>query len=118
MLILHDSGAAPNIANHATHFPGSTLKTTTTQSSQFTTATGQPFGSDGEMTINFESQEGHHRTFTFKNADVAIPIISPGLLADDNHDALFRKKRGHVDPQSLRRGHQIPTDARCLLLQI
>lgn len=90
VLVLHDSGAAPNIENHKNHFPGSTLSSSTSKDS-FSTATGQPFGSSGEMSVLVETQEGHKRTFTLKNADVAIPILSAGLLCDDDHDALFKK---------------------------
>ena len=93
VLVLHDSGAAPNIANHAKHFPGSTL-VPSKDGDKFSTATGEPFGSNGEMSVNFESLEGHQKTFTFKNADVAIPILSTGLLTDDDHESTFRKKDG------------------------
>ena len=93
VLVLHDSGAAPNIANHAKHFPGSTL-VPSKDGDKFSTATGEPFGSNGEMSVNFESLEGHQKTFTFKNADVAIPILSIGLLTDDDHEATFRKNDG------------------------
>ena len=44
------------------------------------------------MTIDVESMEGHTRTFTVNNADVAIPTLPTRLLADDDHDPLFQKR--------------------------
>ena len=94
-LILADSGSAPHIASHSKHFPGATL-VSGGERKTFTTATGDPFVSEGTMTIPMESQEGYHRTFTCDDAPVAIPILSTGKLADEDEDSLFSRRGGQL----------------------
>ena len=48
------------------------------------------------MQIDVTSMEGHARTFRFKHADVTVPIMSIGLLADHDNDTLFQKRGGKI----------------------
>ena len=48
------------------------------------------------MSVPFVSLEGHGRTYSFLNADVSIPTLSTGLLADDDNSALFEKDGGDL----------------------
>ena len=91
-----DSGSAPNVANHKKHFPGSQLVKDTGSSVQFQTATGQPFESKGKLTVDAESMEGYRRRIVFDDADVSIPILSIGLMTDNDNDVLFQKKGGKI----------------------
>ena len=94
--MLADSGSAPNVANHKKHFPGSQLVKDTGSSVQFQTATGQPFESKGKLTVDAESMEGYRRRIVFDDADVSIPILSIGLMTDNDNDVLFKKKGGKL----------------------
>ena len=95
VLILGDSGSAPNVANHARQFPGSKI-TPHAKRPEFQTATGQVFNSKGEMVIPATSLEGYERVFTFDDADVTVPILSIGKLTDDGNDVLFQKRGGKI----------------------
>ena len=93
-LCLADSGSAPNVANHKRHFPGSALVRGDEKYNQFVTATGQPFGSCQKMVVDAESLEGYKRRITFQDTDVTLPILSIGLMTDDDNDVLFQKRGG------------------------
>ena len=56
-------------------------------------ATEQPFTNDCEFTVPFKTQEGHARKVTFKTAEVTVPILSGGKLADEDNALAFVKKR-------------------------
>ena len=96
VLILHDGGTAPNIACHEKHFQGAQLTKGKASGAQSSTATRQGFASSGDTQIPVESLEGHERTFTFKNANVSIPILSTGRFADEDHDSLSQKTEGQL----------------------
>ena len=62
-------------ADHAVQFPGAVLEESTS-TIQYVSATGEPFGSNGEFDVPFRSENGHVRQVTFRNAKVAMPIVS------------------------------------------
>ena len=57
------------------------------------------------MAIDLVSQEGYNRTYTFDDADVTVPILSIGLMAEDENDVTFfaksRNRGGKI--------HHLPT---------
>ena len=73
ILVLHDNCATPNIASHQKHFPGATLNPSSSKDS-VSTATGQPFGSNGEMTVPVETLEGHKRSCSINSGGHTHPV--------------------------------------------
>ena len=55
----------------------------------FTTATGDPFGSEGEFKVPFQTQEGHNRVITFQNAPVTVPIISASRICNEDASVTY-----------------------------
>ena len=87
-----DSGSAPLAARHKKHFPVADLKQPKKyHQAAFTTATGQPFGADGEFVVNVETKKAHERQVKFTNADVTVPILSTGLMTEEDNDVEYRK---------------------------
>ena len=94
---MKDTGSAPHVASHKRYFPGAELRPSpASRKNAFATATGAPFGADGEFTVPFQTQEGHQRKVTFENADVTVPILSGGKLADEDNALTFLKWGGWV----------------------
>ena len=96
-LSMLDSGSAPNVADHEKHFPGAELKESTKNGKDAcTTATGDPFGAKGELTVRFKTEEGHRRQATFQNAPVMCPILSTGKMTDEDNHVNYRKWGGYI----------------------
>ena len=94
---MKDTGSAPHVASHRRHFPGAELRPgDKDRKGAFTTATGDPFGAEGEFTVPFKTQEGHARKVTFENAEVTVPIRSGGKMADEDNALTFVKNGGWV----------------------
>ena len=95
ILALMDSGAAPNIANLAKHFPGCTIRPSK-QASTFYNANGKPFLNDGKFNVPCTTAEGQSWETAFQNADVALPIFSTGLLCDAEYEVVYRQNDGEL----------------------
>ena len=61
-----------------------------------TTATGGVFSNNGKFGIAFTKQEGHAYSTTFQTADVTMPILSTGRMADSDCVSTFRKDGGTI----------------------
>ena len=57
--------------------------------------------------VNWRTIEGRARTTTFRDADVAFPILSTGKLADENDSIRLCHKHGGsiIEPKTLERDH-------------
>ena len=62
----------------------------------YTAANGAPIQNEGQFQIDFTTQEGHSRAITFQNADVAFPIVSTGLIADEGNDIWYNARGGKI----------------------
>ena len=63
---------------------------------KLSTATGQPFENKGELTVPDHTQEGHQYSTTFQNADVTMPNLSTGRMADSDCASTFKKDGGTI----------------------
>ena len=94
----------PHVANLKQQFPGAKLRPSLAQKLgiQMSTATGQPFANLGEFEVPFHTQEGHPYTTTFQNAEVSMPILSTGRMADSGCTSTFKKDGGtiHHEPSN------------------
>ena len=48
------------------------------------------------MAIDVTSQEGYKRRYVFDDADVTVPILSIGLMTEEDNDVLFQKRGGKI----------------------
>ena len=98
MWALMDSGAAPNIADLAKHFPGAKLvpSDASKRGQQYANANGTLFSGNGQFSIECTTAEGHRREFTFQNAQVAMPILSTGQIADQGNVIYYDQYGGHI----------------------
>ena len=60
------------------------------------TATGAVFENKGEFDLEFKTPEGHRYKTTIQNADVTVPILSTGRMADHDHTSTFQKAGGFI----------------------
>ena len=51
---------------------------------------------ESESTVEAEPEEGYKRVYTFQNADVTVPILSTGRMADHDHTSTFKKDGGFI----------------------
>ena len=61
-----------------------------------TTATGDAFSNNGQFDVAFATKEGHRYSTTFTNADVTMPILSTGRMADSDCLSTFGKNGGTI----------------------
>ena len=61
------------------------------------TANGDVMEVEGEQTLKFTTDEGHKCAITFKNCDVAMPIISVLELAKKSHRIILEEDGGHIE---------------------
>ena len=55
---------------------------------------------EGEQTLDFITDEGNECSITFKNCDVAFPIISVLELAKKNHRIVMEELGGYIEHRS------------------
>ena len=91
-----DPGSAPHVAPHAKLFPGATLQASPCQGDAYTAANGTPIINKGQFDLDFVTKEGHHRTVTFQNGDVAFPILSTGLICDQGNEVTYNARGGRI----------------------
>ena len=60
------------------------------------TATGALFDNKGEFDLHFKTAGGHSYQTTIQNADVTVPILSTGRMADHDHTSTFKKDGGFI----------------------
>ena len=98
ILSLVDNGAAPIIANLAKHFPGCVIRPSAGSKSgaQYQNANGKPFANRGEFNLPCRTNEGQSWDIIFQDADVSLPILSTGRLADAEYEIVYRKHDGEL----------------------
>ena len=94
---LVDTGAGANVAYRKRHFPEAQV--TQPRGPRLTTASGADLPSDGQMTIQSTTGEGHAMTTVFQDADVEMPILSGALLSNigrSGSDISFHQNGGAI----------------------
>ena len=76
-MVLANNKSAPRVASHAKQLPGPQLVKWNKACNESVTAAGQPFGSNGRMTVNATLMEGFRRRNAFDDA---------GLMRGNNND--------------------------------
>ena len=94
-----DSGSAPRVAVMHRHFPGAKLRASAAQKAGtcMATATGGLFQNLGEFDLPFHTQEGHAYNTTIQHANVTVPILSTGRMADHHHKSTFEDTGGTIE---------------------
>ena len=90
---LVDSGSGIHAIRAGT-FPG--LRQKRCKRIQCQTANGEMMSVEGEQTLEFVTEEGNECNITFKNCDVAFPIISVLELAKKNHKIVLEENGGFI----------------------
>lgn len=94
---LVDTGAGANVACRKRHVPGAQV--TKSRGPRLTTASGADPPSDGQMTIQSTTGEGHAMTTVFQDADVEMHILSGALLSNigrSGSDISFHQNGGAI----------------------
>ena len=90
---------------------GARLVTGKEPDGMFHSATGEPFGGDGEFNVQFRSYNGHAREIDFINAKVSIPIVGAKrwnsqtksrAILDEDWGLLHHTPTGEEDPRLCR----------------
>ena len=108
---LHDSGSSIMVANHEDQFPGAELDENS-PGSKYLAANNEYFSSKGEFDVSIRSENGHKRHLTFKNAPVAMPIVSTHgwnaqgfrTITDEDFGLTIHKASGEKDPLLVQNG--------------
>ena len=92
---LVDSGAEPHAAPHKKMFKNAPISSDGS-SDTYAAANGSQISSGGKFNIDCSTQEGHDWTVSFRDADVAFPILSTGRLTDQGNYVLYHKTGGAI----------------------
>ena len=84
------------MADRETHFPCADLKFNDPEAAKFATATCEIFKNERSMSVPTTTDSRHDYNFQSKHAPVTMPIVSTGLLADEDGDVLYRKNDGVI----------------------
>ena len=108
---LHDSGSSIMVANHEDQFPGAELDENS-PGSKYLAANNEYVSSTGKFDVPFSSENCHKRQLTFKNAPVAMPIVSTHgwnslgfrTVTDEHFGLTIQKASGEKDPLLVQNG--------------
>ena len=117
MLVWHDSGSAPTLANHAKHFPGATLRTSQAQKNgvKYVVASGGELANEGEFEVLYQNVDRSVDTTVFQTAAVGMPIFSISKYTEGDFEVTFRKKWWHCTQYKDWEILRICQSFRCLL---
>ena len=76
--------------------PGAKIQQTKPNSPRYKTACGGTVPDNGYVEVPFRTKEQHHSDITWRNAPVAMPILSTKLLALDKGELRYQCDGGQV----------------------
>ena len=93
---LLDSGSSVHVVNMSKHLPGAKIRRAPRGARGFQTADGKTIPDKGSAITPMRTVEGLERCVHWKNADVALPILSTNLIAQNNAELRYREKDGTI----------------------
>ena len=100
---LLDSGRSVHVANAARHFPGAEIQQPPSNTKGFQTADGKTISNLGHTVTHLRTQEGFRTGVQWKNAKVAMQILSTHEIAKNNKELRDREREGDI--VDLQTGH-------------
>ena len=93
---LYDSGSAPHACPHKKLFDKTSLRQPSAGRSVYAAANGSNIINEGEFDLPHTTTEGTSRQIAFQHANIALPILSTGLLSDEDSETTCGKHGGHT----------------------
>ena len=93
---LVDSGSSVHVVDVERVLPGAKTKKPDPRSPGFKTACGGTVPDRGSADVPFVTAEGHEYNISWRNAPVAMPILSTRLLAQDKGELRYQTDGGQV----------------------
>ena len=98
---LVDSGSSVHVVDMATTFPSAKVKKPHPRAQGFKVADGSHVPDRGSAELKARTQEGDNLTINWKNAPVAMPILSTNLLSKGGKAVWYHENGGSiVNPQA------------------
>ena len=93
---LVDSGSSVHVVDVAKTFPGAKIKAPVKGSKGFTCANGSKNPDKGSCIVPFKTIEGRAAAVQWKNAEVAMPILSTKELARNKRKVVYAEDEGEI----------------------
>lgn len=94
---LVDSGSAVHVVDSSKTFPNVKVQPPPANHKGFAVAGGTRIKHGGFVTTDAVTNEGQHKTITWKNAAVALPILSAHELARDGHRVNYDENESYIE---------------------
>ena len=93
---LVDSGSSVHVIDVEAVLPGAKIRKPDADAPEFRTACGGTVKDLGAADVPFVSAEGNDHPIRWRNAKVAMPILSTQLLAKDNGELRYQVETGQI----------------------